>query len=953
MSTKHLMFPVRALAAALLVAAACLAVAASARADFGVKPGTASLSLSTTQAGGHPDVTTAFNLNTAVANGHAVPDGNVRDLDIDLPAGIVGDPSATPTCTEAQLTSNAGCPASTQVGTGVNKLMVPSGFVISSPTAVYNLEHGPHVVAAFGFRVIVSFVKITVTLRNGGDYGITAHIENIPQTVSLVGTSLTFWGVPADHNGSGFTRRPFMTNATSCAGPQQLVVHAKSWQGATNDATIATQATTGCDGVPFDPSISVQPTTTQAAAPTGLDVDVHVPQHPNPDGIESSTLKDAVVTLPDGLVVSPSSADGLGACSEAQIDLHSASAPTCPDSSKLGTVTIDTPLLPDALTGSIYLAQQGDRPDNGTNPFGSMLALYLVTQGDGVTVKLAGKITPDPTTGRLTTTFLDNPQLPFADLKLSFKAGARAPLANPTTCGPATTTGSLTPHSSSLAKVVSDTYTVTGCGDPKQFAPGFSAGVTNPQAGASSPFTLTFNRSDADQALGRISITMPPGLLGHVGDVPRCASAAAAIGACPEASRIGSATTTAGPGSQPFAVKGSAYLTEGYGGGQYGLAVVVPVVAGPLNLGTVVVRQAIFVDPHDVHLTIVSDPLPTILDGIPLEIRSVNVTVNRPGFMINPTRCNPTQVGATIVSALGQKADVASRFQVGGCDALPLAPRLSLAMGGKGEVRKDGHPTFTAKLTQQPGESGLRQVAVALPKGLSVDLANLKDICAQAQVDAGTCPARTIVGKASVVTPVLDAPLVGPIYLVEGAGKGGLPRLWLPLRGPVALDLWASSSFDTSTRLVTTFTGIPDAPITRFDLQIDGGREGILMLGNDPCTTTQQADQQIDGQNGHHADATLVVGDGCAFRVLSRSLSRTSLKVKVGGVGAGRLTVTGAGVRKTTRALGATQVTTVTAKLSAIGRQMVAAGRAVHVKVALRSADGSVNSATTTARLAR
>ena len=533
---------------------------------------------------------------------------------------------------------------------------------------------------------------------------------------------------------------------------------------------------------------------------------------------------------------------------------------------------VDTPLLATPLTGSVFLAQQTD------NPFGSLLALYIVAQGDGVLVKLPGQVAADPQTGQLTATIDNNPQLPFSDFKLDFFGGPRAALATPDTCGTFTTTSSLTPWSGEAAATPSDSFTInTGC--VSGFSPTFSAGVQNAQAGAYSPFVLSFGRSDTDQELSQLSVTLPPGLLAKLAGVQECseqalATISSALGtgaaqlaspSCPAGSQVGTATVGAGPGSDPVFLTGSAYLTGPYEGAPYGLAVVVPAVIGPFDLGTVVVRQALFVDPETTQVKVTSDPLPSIWHGIPLRIRRVDVALNRPDFIVNPTSCAPMQIGATLGSTSGASVPVSSRFQVGGCAALPFSPALHVALTGRHKTRSGDHPTMTATLSQGPGQANVSSAQVTLPLSLALDPRNSEHVCSYPvalAVHGGPvdCPADTIVGTASAVTPLLSQPLTGDVYLVQGIRFNSLhqqirtlPTLLVPLRGQLALDLRASTSVDGAGRLVTTFATIPDAPVSSFTLTITGGRGGLLVItgrGRSICTKAQIATGSLGAQSG-------------------------------------------------------------------------------------------------------
>ena len=668
-----------------------------------------------TQAGAHPDISTTIDFNTVPGGPEGViSDGNVKDVQVELPPGLVGNPNATPQCTAPEIRGKGAlapplCPPETQVG--VVDLSVGYGWQAPryyDRAPVYNMEPPPGVPAQFAFNVAGVVVPINATVRPGGDYGVIANVSDISQTLPTVGSRLTLWGVPADpsHFGQRYDFRtqnrgikstaprvPFITAPTACpASPFVTRMRAASW-AAPNDVKHATFEadldgqpiiTENCAVLKFDPSLSLSTDSpAKRGAPTGITVKVGIPQNENPDGLATAHLKKAVVTLPEGMVVNPSSASGLGSCTLQDIGLNSAAEPRCSDSSKIGSVQVETPLLREPLTGAVYLAAQHD------NPFDSTLAIYLAVKGPGVMIKLPGLIETDPHTGRVTTTFDSNPQLPFDLLTVRLKTGPRAPLSLPTTCGPATTTAVLTPWSGTAPVTVQSTFQVSADGNGAPcpamgFNPKFTAGMANPAAGKDSSFTLGFSRTDEDQQLAGVSVDMPKGLLGRIAGVTQCASAAAEAGTCGEGSRIGSVTTSAGAGSNPFSLPGRAYLTGPYKGGPFGLSIVVPAVAGPFDLGTVVVRAAITVDPITAQLRVVSDPFPTILEGIPLQVRSVRVDVDRPGFMFNPTDCTATNIAASLVSTSNTVAPVSSRFQVGDCSSLALKPNLGLTLSGKG-----------------------------------------------------------------------------------------------------------------------------------------------------------------------------------------------------------------------------------------------------------------------------
>jgi hypothetical protein len=883
------------------LAAMLLLIATPARAEFGIASFDGSVTdaggATFTQAGGHaPNVTTAFtfNLTPNAAGTNLIPDGQVKDIEIDLPPGLIGDPTALPRCSRARFAegANTTCPPASQVGT--NTLLFnrnPTTGQLSGFTAkVFNLVPRPGTVAQFGFRYLTNTITIEARVRPD-DHGITMRLRNLPQALGLMGNSTTFWGVPADLNGGGWSRSPFLTLPTSCLGPQVTTMRATSWPEpdevktasfVSHDPLGNLVGGTGCDRLPFDPTITAQPDTTVANSPTGLSVDVRVPQDANPDGLATAHLKNAVVRLPAGVSLSPSSANGLVGCSQAQIGLGNDSEPSCPAASKIGTVEIDTPVLENPMRGAIYAAQQGNLPGHGSNPFGSLLAIYVTAAGDGVQIKLAAKVEPDPVTGQLTTTFADNPQLPFDHFKLNFFGGPGAVLATPERCGSYETTASFEPWSGTPAVSSRDGFAI-GSGCVSGFSPSFKAGVADPTAAGSSPFTLSFSRADTDEGLASISAELPTGLLAKLKGVPLCPDAQAATGACPADSQVGTVTVGSGPGPNPVFLPGRAFLTGPYKGAPYGLAIVVRAVAGPFDLGTVVVRQALHIDPTDAHVTVVSDPFPTILQGIPLRMRRVDVTMDRPGFMLNPSDCSPKQIRATIRSTEGTSAGVASRFQAANCAALAFKPRIALQLVGRKQTKTDGHPALRARVRQRgTGEAAIENAAVRLPRSLALDPDNARALC---EFEDGTrpdlenhCPRGSIVGRARATTPLLNRDLVGDVYFVKnvrihprtGRRIRTMPMLVAALRGEIAINLTGKTSVDRRSRLVTTFAGVPDAPITQFNMDLKGGRTGILTVTGtarsdiDLCRAGRQiAEADTDGHNGKRRDFNVVVRKPC------------------------------------------------------------------------------------------
>jgi hypothetical protein len=849
-----------------------------------------------TQAGGHPfEAFTALEFNSITHANPAIgmlwPVAPPKDVIVDLPPGFVGNPTVVDQCTTAELANDSLgdlvpaplCPPSSQVGT---TMVTVVGAARLGPLPVFSMVPPPGVPARFGFNVFGTIVLLDGELRSDANYGLSVTASNIGQGLAVQGTEITFWGVPADpiHTvdracpgernpyvggptcASGNPERAFLRNPTECTPPGvglPTTVRAASWKEPNHFVTRTfvshlppaypagppdwgpPHGPDGCDRVPFDPSLRGVPEAgSRAGKPAGFSFDLSLPQTNDPGLVGTSDLRKAVVTLPQGVRVSPSSADGLAACSSAQIGIDTRDDPTCPDASKVGSVTIDTPLLREQLTGSVYLATPFD------NPFDSLIAIYLVARGPGVLVKLAGNVSPDASKGgQLTATFDDQPQLPFSNLHLEFKGGPRAPIVLPKKCGTYTTRAEMTGWSGRTV-VTESSFTVDqGCGGG--FRPRMSAGTENPVAGASSTFSLRLTREDTDEEMKGLSVTMAQGLTGRIADVTLCSEGAAAAGTCSDASKVGSVTVGAGAGTHPFYItSGRAYLTGPYRGGPFGLSIVVPAVAGPFDLGLVVVRSAVFVDKHTAEVGVVTDELPQQLQGIPLDVRDVRVTVDRPGFWLNPTSCEEKQITGTVESTAGSRATVSTRFQVGDCAALPLRPRMTLRVGGRGRTQRGRTTPFTATLRQSPGQAALRRVQVTLPTAINARLTIINDACTRAEYEAGNCEdART--GTATAATPLLRDPLRGGVYFVRNGNP--LPDLFVRLRGQVDFDLIGRITIPGSKRLRTTFGAVPDVPVSSFTLRLDGGREGSIGNAANLCSRRgrrARATLRFQGQNG-------------------------------------------------------------------------------------------------------
>ena len=871
---------------------------------------------------------------------NVLPVGTVRNIDVKLPRGFVGNPQAVSECSQD-------CPASSQIGTVAFTIGATVGT--ASPPLfymepVYNMKPSEGQLALFKFRFDGRPVMIEPTL-DPRDYSIVAKVRNIIEAVPVHGQRLTIWGDPSDpaHDpdrrdpknpfnwGVPFdgVRKPFLALPSECGVADSTeITRLNSWQEPGLNAVPAGGLSTdpvvlsGCEDsqVTFRPSMTVQPTSREAGAPTGLEVVLSSPQAEN--GIATPPLKQAAVTLPEGMAVNPSSADGLDACSEAQIGLGTDNPVGCPDGSKVGSVEVETPVLAKPVKGSVYLAQQGNRPGQGSNPFGSLLALYMVVDDRerGLLVKLPGRVTADPDTGQLRAVFDENPQLPFNRLALSFKAGSRAPLVNPPTCGTYQVASQFTSWAQPQIPVAStDSFSITSgaggkpCPAGDGFDPGFTAGSVDPIAGVFSPLVTQVTR-DGGKDIGRIDVTLPKGALAKLKGVPLCTGAQIAAGAgrpgrssqasgsCPAGSQVGTTTVGAGAGSTPYFpripgsdVSGRVFLTGSHtntefpvaGARQaaYGLAIEVPAVAGPFDVGTVMVRAAIYVNPQTAQVTVVSDRLPRILEGIPLNVRDIRVDVDRNDFALTPSGCDQKQVGAVISAHDGTAVARSARYRVADCASLAFKPKLTLRLTGRRQVRTGRHPGVRAQVAQTGiGEAGIAKAVVKLPKSLALDPDNAQALC---EFEDGTksdleshCPKGSIVGRAKATTPLLNKALAGNVYFVKnirtdkrtGNRIRTLPMIVVALRGEIAINLRGVSSTAKTGQLVNTFNTVPDAPITRFNLNIAGGSKGILTVTRtrrariNLCAnpTGHKAQARFAGHNTTSRNTTVTVKTPCA-----------------------------------------------------------------------------------------
>ncbi len=900
-------------------------------ASYGLAPGSVFMATSTSQAGAHPNLTTAFTLNTTEPGEAA---GYPKDIRTDLPPGLVGNTVGLPRCTDARIIETLehpnACPVDAMVGMAVVAFSEQGATQRSIRTIVmpvYNIAPSPGEPAAFGFDAVIFPVRLDTSVLSDGNYGIRVTVPGIAEAGETISSWVTIWGVPADHSGPGEdtsvsnlfgggsfggpnpgqTRVPLLSNPQQCSEPLSAELSTDSWANPgvfVSPGPIPMGTLTGCDHLSLASSFTMLPDTLEAGAPAGYSFDLKVPQQNEPDRLATPTVKNAKLTLPAGVVVNPSAAWGLKACSDAQFfgpnrgKQEPATLAECPREAQVGTVRVKTPALEEALEGQVWLAEPECNPCTPEDAQdGKMIRLFLqvISEGEGgIVVKLAGRGKIDQQTGQITTTFENNPQLPFSSLKLNLGGGPRAVLANPRTCGSVTSNLDLTPWSAPFTADSTPSYSFNinqGCFGP-QFNPSFVAGLTNLQAGEYGPFTLSFGRSDHDQFLNGLELHMPPGLVGSIAHVPLCPEPQAAQGTCGSQSLIGHTQVLTGPGANPFLVQGGqVFLTEGYKGGSFGLSIVVPATAGPYTLsgttghGTVVVRASIDIDPHTAALTVKSDPLPTVLDGIPLQLKVVNVTIDRAAFTFGPTNCSKLQVTGTLSSTEDMNAAVSSPFQVTNCANLGFKPKFAVTTSGK--TSKANGASLNVKLiypnAPQGSQANIAKVKVDLPKQLPSRLTTLQKACTAAQFESnpGGCPAASIVGHAKATTPILPVPLTGPAYFVSHGGEA-FPSLIVVLQGyGVTVDLVGTTFISKAGITSSTFKSVPDVPVGSFELTLPQGKFSALTTNGNLCKSKLAMPTAFVAQNGAVIhQSTKIAVTGCPKKKAKKASSHRHGKGK-------------------------------------------------------------------------
>jgi hypothetical protein len=1008
-----------------------------------------------TQAGGHPYAVTAnFGFNMEAAQGgmgaapgrvafNSVAEDDPRELAFDLPLGLVGNPLATPRCSLALVAdpglNQTACPRDTQVGIVYLNYSIgggPGGPGVTGPFALFNVVPEPGRPGEFAFNPIGnSLVVLYGQVVRTPSGSVVRLVVPVPRA-HVTTVSATFFGNPVgvfsqpgtDTDGRPFEdteELPFLIDPTDCAASEAartLTMHVDSWEhpgtqnpdGTANfgdpnwkEASTVLPPVEGCNLLEFNPShFELAPSgslegahqpaaggTTEADEPSAYEGRLKIPQVETFGTLSRPELKSATVTLPAGLSVSASAANGLEGCSEAQLDPGSGEPGHCPEGSKLGTVEVTTPLLEKPLQGHVYLAQpkcgEEGQPAclESEAEEGKLFGLIIELDGEAV-IKLPGRVEAGGygsysaahglAPGQLRAVFENNPQLPFGELVFKFKEGPRTPLANPQTCGTYSTTSVLEPWSAPFsANAISESpFSVDWDGDggacpaSMPFSPGLTAGTVSSAAGAYSPLVLEFSRQDREQDLSTITVHTPPGLLGDLSNVPLCGEPQAAQGTCGDASEIGTTTAVVGPGEDPFTITGGRlYLTGPYEGQPFGVSIVVPANAGPFHLGNVVVRASIAVNPHTAALTVRTDALPQIVDSVPIRLRKVVVDVDRPGFILNATDCVAGKLEATIAGlegftgTHGPSVGVSSPYHPSGCANLAFKPSFAVSTSGK--TSKANGASLTAKLTYPsapPGsDANIAKVKVELPVQMPSRLTTLQKACVAKvfETNPADCPSESIVGHATVHTPILPVPLVGPAYFVSHGGEA-FPDLTIVLQGyGVAVDLVGTTFINKAGITSTTFDTVPDTPFYSFELTLPQGRFSALGT-NLPasakrsfCGQKLQMPTEFIAQNGaviHQSTPVSVTGCPPTVTITKTKLTGKSLVVTVKTSAKGNVRISGNGLRTTVRKNLKAGAYRIRVALTKAGTSMRADRKKTTVRAGL-TVGGQVVSRTTALRL--
>lgn len=837
-------------------------ISAASAAEFGIAPGGFAVHILDAsgnpedRSGAHPDrLQIDFKLETEGTG------TSTRDLSVEMPPGFGGDPAAVPACPRQAHEEGEECPSDSQVG------IVSFG---SSPTTlpIFLLAAEPGQVASFTSQTGLP-IPFQLQLRPD-DFGITFAAEELAEGAPSEG-HIELWGVPAEHQEAPAAEpRPFLTSPSVC-GPPVFTLRTRSREENAPWLSESTEAgpLEGCESLRFAPRFGLQLSNPVADSPTGVRMALSLSEVEEGELAPAQT-KDVSIELPSGLTVSPGGVLGLALCSDAQLGLGNSAEASCPAASRAGTVELTSAALPEPLTGGVYLGEQ-----RGSERF----RLFVVAPGPGVVFKFVTSLRPDPTSGRLTATLHDLPQVAIDQIVMNLSGGAAGLLATPLGCGPARGQARFTPYgggtavTSAAAPNIASVLPGLACPGPLPFSPQLLLAAPNHQAGRATSFAATLQRRSGEGLPAQFSLTLPAGLSAALGSFAACPEPLASSGSCPASSRIGSAQAEVGSGSKPAVLSGAAYLAGPYHRAPFSVVMAFPAAIGPFDLGSVSFRATAQIDGHSGRVTVATDRLPSVVDGVPIRFETIALGLDRQGLVHNPTSCGPHSLDATLQSQEGGVAALSSPYKVSGCKRLGFAPRLRATLVSRGQLHKHASVGLKFSARFRPADTAMRSLALSLPAALSPSIGGLREICSRPDAQRGLCPPGSKVGVSRARTPLLSQPLVGSVYVVRPRGNGE-PDLWVELAGGgVKLSIEGRGSNDHG-RFVTKLAGLPDMPLSSFTLRLGGPGDGLLSLGAKPCVHGRArafgTKVHLVGQNGARRDSSLAIDAGSACRPSSR-----------------------------------------------------------------------------------
>ncbi len=789
------------------------------------------------RSGAHPDrLEIDFSLNLG--------ETSARDLVFNLPPGLGMNATAVSGCSRALVEAGQECPAESQVGT----LGIALSGGSESKLPLFELESAPGQPISIGTKP--SFALPLKTELRPSDFGITVKVDELPRGSFSEG-HLVLWGIPADHQEGTSIERRSLISAPSTCGPLTFGFETRSWEEGAPwlSASTETAPLSGCESLDFEPRVGVRLSNPVADSPTGLQLELSMPEEAALSERAQAQISDASIELPAGIGLSPGGAAALAACSDAQLGLGNDTEAHCPPSSRVGSVEMASPAINGALHGTIYLGQE--RP-------GQRARVFVVVDVAGSVLKFVGVLGSESTDGRLAAVLQDLPPLSINRLALSFDGGPAALLASPLSCGSVETDARFSPYGggptvkASASSEIAPVPPATVCAAPP-FSPQLTTAASTREAGRPSSFTATVRRRQGEQLPRRLSVTLPAGLAARLGAVQACTEDAVAAKACPASSRLGSLFAAVGSGTSTVGLQGGVFLTGPYRRSPFGLSIEIPAAVGPFDLGTIALRGAAEVNPRNGRLSVVTDPIPASIEGVPIRFQTIELSMDRAGLIRNPTGCSRTATDASMEAQSGAIAALHDPFSARGCGRLGFKPALQMALIGASQLHKGGKPALRVAVRLRRGDTNLRSLRFSLPSALGLSTGSLHAICSRRQAIAGRCPSDSQIGRATARSALLSKPLSGSIYVAQPQGEG-LPDIWTHVSGAGIEVNLRGKVRNKGGKSAIELAGLPDIPLDSLEMSLAGGPHGLVSLVARPCVEGRRRQLATDiaarGQNG-------------------------------------------------------------------------------------------------------